>query len=77
MNAGFVGYYDNHNGADDTLTMTVFQFDNENIEIKRVSQSGIHNLKSKGVTNSYKNESGYSPDTSVTASRSHGQLRAT
>lgn len=68
MNAGFVGYYDNHNGADDTLTMTVFQFDNENIEIKRVSQSGIHNLKSKGVTNSYKNESGYSPDTSVTAS---------
>lgn len=68
VNAGYIGYYNNHNGADDTLTMTVFQFDNDTMEIKRVATDGVHNLKSKGVTNSYKNESGYSPDTSVISS---------
>lgn len=71
MNAGFTGYYENHNGADDTLTMTVFQFDDTTLTVNRVDESGIHNLKSAGVTNSYKNEAtngGYSADTSVKTS---------
>ena len=71
MNAGFTGYYENHNGADDALTMTVFQFDDTTLTVNRVDESGIHNLKSSGVTNSYKNEAtngGYSADTSVVTS---------
>lgn len=71
MNAGFTGYYENHNGADDTLTMTVFQFDDTTLTVNRVDESGIHNLKSAGVLNSYKNEAtngGYSADTSVKTS---------
>ena len=71
MNAGFTGYYENHNGADDTLTMTVFQFDDTTLTVNRVDESGIHNLKSSGVTNSHKNEAtngGYSADTSVVTS---------
>lgn len=68
MNAGFTGYYENHNGADDTLTMTVFQFDDNSLTINRVDQNGLHNLKSSGVTNSYKNETAYSPDISVVTS---------
>lgn len=71
MNAGFTGYYENHNGADDALTMTVFQFDDTTLTVNRVDESGIHNLKSAGVTNSYKNEAtngGYSADTSVKTS---------
>ena len=71
MNAGFTGYYENHNGADDTLTMTVFQFDDTSLTINRVDESGIHNLKSAGVINSHKHEAtngGYPPDTSVVTS---------
>lgn len=71
MNAGFTGYYENHNGADDALTMTVFQFDDTTLTVNRVDESGIHNLKSSGVTNSHKNEAtngGYSADTSVVTS---------
>ena len=69
MNAGFTGYYENHNGADDALTMTVFQFDDTTLTVNRVDESGIHNLKSAGVLNSHKNEAsngGYSADTSFT-----------
>ena len=73
MNAGFTGYYENHNGADDTLTMTVFQFDDNSLTINRVDQNGLHNLKSSGVTNSYAASQfgyteDYSPDTSVKTS---------
>ena len=64
-NPGFIGYYRNVNGADDTLTMTTWEIGSQSITVKRYSQGGIHNLKSAGVTNAYKNESGYSPDTTV------------
>lgn len=67
-NPGFVGYYENHNGADDTLTMTVWKITNDSINIVRYSKDGVHPLKSPGVTNSYKNESGYSPDTTAYSS---------
>ena len=65
MNAGFTGYYKNHNGADATLTMTAFRITGDNVQVERYSADGVHNLKSKGVTNSYKNESGYAPNTTV------------
>ena len=57
MNAGYVGYYANCNeGADSALTMTSFVFDNQTMEIIRYTGNKIHNLKSKGVINSYKDE---------------------
>ena len=65
MNAGFTGYYDNHNGADDTLTMTVFKITGDTVQVERYDANGKHKLKSKGFTNSYKNESGYAPNTTV------------
>ncbi len=68
LNAGYVGYYTNHNGADDTLTMTTFQFDEKEIVFNRYSSLGLHNLKSVGVRNAYKNESGYEPNTKVYSS---------
>lgn len=68
MNAGFTGYYENWNSADNTLTMTVFQIYGDRVEVSRYSANGIHNLKCKGVTNHYKSESGYSPDTSIVES---------
>lgn len=61
MNAGFTGYYENHNGADDTLTMTVFKITGDTVQVERYDANGKHKLKSKGFTNSYKNESGYAP----------------
>lgn len=59
MNAGFTGYYENNNGADDTLTMTAFQIYSDRVVVSRYSAAGVHNLKCVGVTNSYKNEGGY------------------
>lgn len=68
MNAGFTGYYENNNGADDTLTMTAFQIYSDRVVVSRYSAAGVHNLKCVGVTNSYNNESGYAPDTTVVTS---------
>ncbi len=44
LNAGYIGYYNNHNGADDTLTMTVFTINDESVLVERYSAAGIHNL---------------------------------
>lgn len=65
MNAGFTGYYENNNGADDTLTMTVFSITGDTVQVERYDANGKHNLKSAGVTNSYQKESGYAPNTAV------------
>ncbi len=66
MNAGYVGYYDNHNGADDALTMSYISIATDGtVTVKRYDEKGVHNLKAEGKTNSYKNESGYQPDTKV------------
>ena len=63
MNAGFTGYYENRNGADDTLTMTVFSIIDGTVKVERYDATGKHNLKSAGVTNSYKYEDGhYAPN---------------
>ena len=63
MNAGYVGYYRNVNfGSDTTLTMTLIDIYDDNVEIYRYSKDGIHNLKSKGVRNEYKVETLYEPN---------------
>lgn len=63
LNAGYVGYYrDVNEGADTTLTMTVFDIYYDKVIINRYSKDGLHLLKSKGVTNTYKNETQYEPN---------------
>ena len=70
MNAGYTGYYSAVNsGAETTLTMTVFSITGDTVQVERYSADGVHNLKSKGVTNSSKNEGEYyAPNTAVYAS---------
>ncbi len=65
LNAGYVGYYTNVNGADDTLSMTVFEITDDIVTVTRYSEAGPYNLKSEGITNRYNNESGYDPDLTV------------
>ena len=66
MNPGYTGYYNVVNsGAENTLTSTMFTIYENRVEINRYSASGKYNLKSEGVRNSYKNESGYDVDTRV------------
>lgn len=49
MNAGYVGYnFTETPGADKTLTMTVFQIEDDLVTVERYSASGIHNMKSQG-----------------------------
>ena len=69
LNAGYIGYYRNVNaGADTELTMTVFNIYSDRVEISRYDSLGKHNLKSMGVSNSYKNETLYEPNLKVYAS---------
>ncbi|MBE6543373.1 MAG: hypothetical protein E7675_03155 [Ruminococcaceae bacterium] len=65
MNAGYVGYYKNPNGVDDALTMSVIKIKGDEVTFTRYDKDGVHNMKSEGVTNAYKNEKGYSPDKTV------------
>lgn len=66
MNAGYTGYYHNHNGADDTLTMSYISIASDGtVTVTRYDENGKHDLKSQGVTNTYKGESGYKPDTTI------------
>ena len=68
MNAGYTGYYDNHNGADDALTMTLFEISDSCVIIRRYDESGLHTLGARGETNRHKNEKGYAPNTQITES---------
>lgn len=66
MNAGYVGYYrDVNEGADATLSMTVMDIYYDKIIFNRYSKDGVHNLKSKGVKNTYKEEKEYEPNEKV------------
>ena len=65
MNAGYTGYYDNHNGADDALTMTLFEITDTEVTVSRYDGQGRHNLKSEGKRNEYRSETGYDPDGNV------------
>ena len=65
MNAGYTGYYENHNGASEALSMTVFTIEGSSLSISRYGTAGVLDLKTAGVRNAYKSESGYSPDTRV------------
>lgn len=69
MNPGYVGYYSGVNsGAETDLTMTAITITGDTVTVKRYSKTGIHDLKSAGVTNAYKGETGYAPNTTVYAS---------
>lgn len=68
LNPGYVGYYTNHNGADDTLSMTTFTITNDDVTVARYSKDGLYNLKSEGVRNGYRGESEYEPNTDTYAS---------
>ena len=68
MNAGYTGYYENHNGGDDALTMTYITIKGSEVSIVRYDKNGLHNMKSEGVRNAYKSEGPYSPNTTVYAS---------
>ena len=65
LNAGYMGYYNNENGADDTLTMTAISIANNQVTFTRYSKDGVHDLKSAGVRNSYKEEDAYEPNETV------------
>ena len=66
MNAGYVSYYRNVNtGSETDLSMTVFEITDDTVAVLRYSKNGVHDVKSKGVANSYKNEKGYSPNTGI------------
>lgn len=76
LNAGYVGYYNNENGADDTLTMTAIKIQNNQVTFTRYDKKGVHDLKSAGVRNSYKGESGYEPNKTVYTSPQTVELTA-
>lgn len=74
MNAGYTGYFTTEYGenVDRTLTVSVFDITGNSVEIRRYSENGLHDLKSKGVYNlksfSGKSESSlghYTPYTEV------------
>jgi len=50
MNAGYVGYYNVGNGADNALTMLVIGIDEDTdtVDVYRFDKDGLHNLKSAG-----------------------------
>lgn len=74
MNAGYTGYYSDVNGQDNALTMTYFTVSDKDITAVRYDKDGKHDLKSAGVTNAYKGENNYSPDTTVYTSPQTIQL---
>ena len=53
LNAGYTGYYHTDFGepVDDTLTITVYDFTDDQLVIKRYSEDGLHDLKAVGVAN--------------------------
>ncbi len=78
MNAGYIGYYygnenERNAGADDTLTMTVFDIRDDKVIVSRIDEYGLYNLKSVGVSNESENHretelGGYSPYTNIVES---------
>ncbi len=69
MNAGYLGYYSDGAvaGTDCTLTMTKLEITGSDVTITRYSADGVHNLKSAGVNNHYRDEY-YPPNRLVYAS---------
>ena len=66
MNPGYTGYYSKVNdGSDCTVTMSLFTISGNEVSVSRYDVKGIHDLKSAGVQNAYKQESGYKPDDTV------------
>lgn len=66
LNAGYVSYYRGVNSGSETdLTMTVFEITDATVTVNRYSAAGLHDMKSKGVANSYKGDEDYAPNTDV------------
>ncbi len=66
MNAGYTGYYSLVNsGAETSLTMTYITISGNDVSIVRYDKNGLHDLKSAGVSNAYKNEGYYKPNQTV------------
>lgn len=62
MNAGYVSYYTEGGSAEDTLTMSVFKFTSDSLEIIRYDVNGAYQyLKAEGSTDVL-NETDYSAD---------------
>ena len=84
MNAGYIGYYygnenERNAGADDTMTMTVFEIRDDKVIVSRIDKGGLHNLKSPGVSNESENHretelGGYSPYTNTVESPAEIEL---
>lgn len=78
MNAGYIGYYygnenERNDGADDTLSMTVFEIKEDKVIVSRIDENGYYKLKSGGVSNESENHretelGGYSPYTNIVMS---------
>ena len=69
MNAGYTGYYSSENGADNTLTMCLFEIDGDSLTVRRFDASGLHSLKSAGTYNPEYDDRGILPsNTAVYAS---------
>jgi hypothetical protein len=45
--------------------MSVFEITDDTVSVSRYDSQGVHNLKSAGVTNTYKGETGYEPNKTI------------
>ena len=70
MNAGYTGYYNNHNAAFGELTMTTFHIKGNAVTVARwyAGRDGMCDLKAAGVPSVNKGESGCAINTDVYAS---------
>ena len=59
MNAGYTGYYSDANGADSTMTMSLFTYTGGSLTVARYDANGLHNLKSAGTYNAGYDDRGY------------------
>ncbi len=66
LNAGYLGYYSDGGveGTDCTLTMTKLEISGSAVTVTRYDAEGVHNLKSAGVNNHYRDEF-YAPNRTV------------
>ena len=66
INAGYTGYYrDNGNGADVSLTMTLFEITDTEVTVYRYDENGRHNVGSAGVEDTYHGAVNWVPHTGV------------
>ena len=73
MNSGYTGYYTSPvEGAESTLTMSVFRIRGNEVTISRYSKDGVYNLKSAGTEN---NTFGYTVNPTVNTTVYEGSYK--